>query len=134
MSQIKLKKFCGTYHCKSQDSSTRLQIQLREVNEKSVLFLQLADESEGHIVDLDARIPSKIHVRHRYGLATFTLDVTENYLMEENHSDGNIVVYTKLSPELANSNRVLLKKNYSCLPNVFIEPMKSNYHYMFEVF
>lgn len=83
-----LRKFVGKWHKISGDEGHTCEITLRMRGSSQLLFLKLCIDQDGHFAELDAYNLTKIHVRHDFGFATFTLDYTGKYLTEENHSDG----------------------------------------------
>ena len=89
-----LRKFLGIWRKISGDEWQRCDITLRGSGHSSNLFFKLNNEREGHFAELDANNLKKIHLRHTFGFATFTMDHSEKYLTEENHSDGTNWVWT----------------------------------------
>ena len=94
-----MRKFLGKWRKISGDEWHRCEITLRERGSSSDLFFKLNIEQEGHFAELDAYNLTKIHVRHSFGLATFTMDYSNKYLFEENHSNGTNWVFKWVPPE-----------------------------------
>ena len=94
-----MRKFLGKWRKISGDEWHRCEITLRDRGQSSNLFFKLNIEQEGHFAELDAYNLTKIHVRHTFGFATFTMDYSEKYLTEENHSNGTNWVWKWVPPE-----------------------------------
>ena len=105
--EYNMHKFLGKWRKVSGDEGHRCEITLRERGTASNLFLKLSIEQEGHFAELDANNFTKIHVRHNYGFATFTIDYSEKYLTEENHSDGTNWVWKWEPPSVSSRSNVV---------------------------
>ena len=116
-----MQKFVGKFHKISGNEGHTLEMSLQNEGGSLRIFLKLSNEDQGHFRYFDEKNTNKIHIRHSFGFATFTMDDSQNHLMEENHTDGKNWMWESEQPEhpsLFNSTQ----SGTQCTQHIYIRP------------
>ena len=99
-----IKKFIGKFYKISGNEGHTMNIELKNQGASRNIFLKLSNEDQGHFAHIDDKNISKIHIHHSFGFATLTIDHSKNYIMEENHTDGENWMWEREGPSLSHAN------------------------------